>query len=291
MADTLIEWADWSINPIKVKGGGYHCTKVSEGCTRCYAEVFNNRFGNHKPFDATHVEFELDERPFERLARARKSRRVFLQSMGDLFHEDVPDLLQVKVIEWVSKLPQHTFMILTKRPEGMDAWDYRSACWPGQKIDNWNPLPNLWLGVTVENDKHLDRVEYLRQIHAAVTFVSYEPALGPADFSPYLPGIDLVIAGGETGPGARPSHPDWFRKVRDDCARANVAFYFKSWGAHIPAVGRDEIGDVYFPPAEHDTSFDPFGDGTYMLKVNREIKHLTRLLDGVEHNELPEVPK
>jgi protein gp37 len=305
MAKTLIEWADEVANVIKVKGGGYHCTKVSEGCLHCYAEAFNRRFGNGKPFDAAPTEFVLDEKPFERLARARKAKRVFLQSMGDIAHENVSPEMFDKILHYVATLTKHTFLILTKRPSRLKHLIESSTV-----IGVW-PLPNLWLGVSVENQLTFDdRTRYLRQIPAAVRFVSAEPLLGPIDTaevfglyeyedgkwalkvgSRWEGSPDWIIVGGETGPSARPMHPEWARSLRDQCKAAGASFYFKSWGAHIPAVGLDEINDVYFPPAEHDASSDPFGDGTYMLKINREIKHLVRLLDGVEYNELPQVTR
>lgn len=323
MAKTSIEWADWSVNPIRTADGGYHCTKVSEACEHCYAEAINFRFGNKKPFGATPVEFVLDEKPFEKLLRSRKPKRVFLQSMGDITHEDVPYWMLDRIFAWMAKLHRHTFMVLTKRPARLRDYILRAMYDEDCNYDGWyeqidalgvpdvSPMQNVWVGVTAENQARADeRIPILLQIPAAVHFVSYEPALGPISFrwakwdnwrdgegrqrstvNEYdgLRALDLIIAGGETGPGARPAHPDWFRKVRDECKEAGVAFFFKSHGFYIPAVGTDEVGDVYFPPAEHDTSIDPFGDGTYMLRVNREIQHLARLLDGVEHNELPEV--
>ncbi len=289
----------------------------------------------------------LDEKPFLQLASARKPRRVFLQSMGDITHDEVSFDLIDRILGWVALLKQHTFMLLTKRPERLleymvhrateeEVWGARDHILdkgvPTKFYENlkyweqrdehdvgvfvrtafaWEPgpvwpLPNLWIGVTAENQLRADeRIPILLQIPATVHFISYEPALGPLCVKPYLvpqhikegyqevlkrfpatgpiprhlqprTGLDLIVAGGETGPGARPAHPDWFRQVRDQCKEAGVPFFFKSWGAHVPAVGRDETGDIYFPPAEHDTRVDPFGDGTYMLRVNREIKHLTR---------------
>lgn len=317
MAKTSIEWADWSINPIRTKDGGYHCTKVSEGCEHCYAEAINFRFGNKKPFGATPVEFVLDEKPFEKLLRSRKSKRVFLQSMGDIAHEDVPYWMLDRIFAWMAKLHRHTFMVLTKRPARLRDYILRAMYDEDCNYDGWyeqidalgvpdvSPMQNVWLGVTAENQARADeRIPILLQIPAAVHFVSYEPALGPVDFRPYLEtavfekhdgskqgrvwlehGLDWVIAGGETGPGARPAHPDWFRKVRDDCKEAGVAFFFKGWGDWAP---RYQTGVKFHLNRLRDNEVVMSGPGYGIVMARVGKKAAGRLLDGVEHNELPE---
>jgi protein gp37 len=183
--------------------------------------------------------------------RWKKPSRVFVVSMGDLFHEDVPTEYIFQVWERMRIAKQHVFKVLTKRPERMSDWvEYHTWSWL-ERI----PLPNVWLGVSVENqDAANERIPLLLQTSAAVRFVSYEPALEPVDFAPYLGscpdcggsgylpdgrgsgefcgcnaarGLDWVIAGGETGPGARPADLDWFRRVRDDCVATGTPFFFK----------------------------------------------------------------
>jgi protein gp37 len=246
---TKIEWATETWNPIRTADGGYHCTKVSEGCQHCYAERMNKRFGNGKPFDATPTEFVLDEKQWEKPLHWKKPRRVFVQSMGDLFHEDIPHSIIQRVLYAIRMSKQHTFLVLTKRPDRMRAFFMQYY------VQGF--IPNLWLGVTAENQKRADeRIPILLQIPAAVRFVSIEPMLEPVDMNKYLypqrlcdghsawqcdedcprrPGLDWVICGGETGPGARPMHPDWVRDLRDQCVRTGVPFFFKQWGEFAPS--------------------------------------------------------
>jgi protein gp37 len=181
--------------------------------------------------------------------RWRKPRRVFVCSMGDLFHKDIPDsfILEVFRVMGRQNTRQHTFQVLTKRPERMKAWINEYVVDRDGKPD---PFPNIWLGVTAENQEQADkRIPILRQIPAAVRFVSVEPMLGAIDFEskgwlfPIMghpdgvtlsravrPSLDWVICGGETGPGARPMYPEWARSLRDQCQDAGVAFFFKKWG-------------------------------------------------------------
>lgn len=409
---TKIEWASETINPIRTADGGYHCTKISPGCANCYAEVINNRFGNKKPFDNTPVEFVLKESELEKPLRWKKPKRIFVQSMGDLFHPDIPDELISKIWDAMWKAQHHTFLILTKRPERMKQWIKENAykkhfgwvpeertpfapsdlihlddlfernmcgwesvdkcdcnggyicdyppddesdtcehgnrlCMPyncpiacanptekklkengldgqyeideeGYSVDcDWMEIferprnafvSNVWLGATVENQPQAEeRISILRQIPAAKHFVSVEPMLGPVDLKlgPYPPcnhrgcynhithpcercgrlqgrlPIDWVICGGETGPKARPAHPDWVRSLRDQCQNAGVPFFFKSWGDWGPAhITKDsDFGQVISDTENPDSK-------PGMAKIGK--KKAGSLLDGREWNEFPE---
>ena len=271
MAQSKIEWTERVWNPVT------GCTKVSQGCKNCYAERMAKRLAGRCGYPA--------DDPFrvtihsDRLAQPlhwRKPSRVFVNSMSDLFHPDVPGGFIAAVFGIMAACPQHTFQVLTKRPARMKTWfeDLKSVgpanrCYPAEtcrahamnktldsvrsKLTGYDtrwPLPNVWLGVSAENQETADqRIPLLLQAPAAVRFVSCEPLLGPVDLAgasggnDYLgdhwdrnvgPGIDWVIAGGESGPGARPMHLDWARSLRDQCAAARVPFFFKQWGEWAP---------------------------------------------------------
>jgi protein gp37 len=257
----------------------------------------------------------------------KKPRIIFVCSMGDLFHEDVTVKAIIDVLSIIAEVSWHTFLILTKRPERMkeifthetivaDVWLQTTT---GLSADKpvW-PVPNLWLGVTAENQARADeRIPILLQIPAAKRFVSVEPMLGPLDLTNIrfdkwtvmnllegcgitnrpgymvqsLPNvhcnkIDWVICGGETGPGARPMHPDWVRSLRDQCQAARVPFFFKQWGEWgpvptegVPVRGCMDNGKFHFGP-------NP-GVGLAMYRVGK--KAAGRLLDGQEWNQYPEV--
>ena len=379
-ANTKIEWTNSSWNPIRARnrvaqvgdpgwrtglpGGktGWHCEHVSEGCRNCYAESMNRRLGtglDFKPGHRADVEIFLDEKMLLAPLRWKKPRRIFVNSMTDTFAAFVKD-------EWIDRMfavmalaSQHTFQVLTKRPErmpeycnhpdvvtrvkaaieshgnslGPDTEDFeffasigwqsrlepcesnclppcecvtdaddkrirlcnydgpaegllRSKCYGRVRFDGplqW-PLPNVWLGVSAEDQATADeRIPLLLQTPAAVRFVSLEPLLGPIDLfhikevtgltfnalsrkegiSFRGAGLDWVIVGGESGPHARPLHPRWARDLRDQCAAAGVPFFFKQWGQHRP-------------PTENDLVWRSLGK-----------KAAGRLLDGIEHNGMP----
>ena len=240
---TGIEWTDAVWNPVT------GCTKVSAGCKNCYAERDFHRPYPGRDFTDVRCHPERLDWPLHR----RKPLRIFVNSMSDLFHEQVSSEFIDQVLIVMASARRHTFQILTKRANRMleclhnpamggYIWDLANRKHGPFMGDLW-PLPNVWLGVSVEDQKTADeRVPLLLQTPAAVRFVSYEPALGLVDFerggfsllSPCKsptgkswPGLDWVIAGGESGPGARPSHPDWFRSVRDQCQAAGVPFFMK----------------------------------------------------------------
>jgi protein gp37 len=195
------------------------CTKVSPGCKHCYAETFAERFRGvpghpfEQGFDLLLVPHKLDA-PL----RWRQPRRIFVNSMSDLFHENVPDGFIEKVFEVMCAARWHTFQILTKRSARL------------RRLASHLPWPsNVWMGVSVESARYVARVEHLRDVSASVRFLSLEPLLAPVGRLP-LDGIDWVIVGGESGRGARPMDPAWARDVRNQCRSAGVAFFLKQLG-------------------------------------------------------------
>jgi protein gp37 len=235
MNKTGIEYMDLSWNPIAMR-----CTPASEGCANCWHLRMADRLaGNTKLPDDVRAAYAGDGPPvriaerLEQPLKRKKSAVIGVQFMGDLFHEDVPDEFIRHVFQVMGKCEQHVFQVLTKRPERMRNWINEYVV---DRDGNPDPFPHIWLGVTVENADNLWRVPELLQTPAAVRFVSCEPLLGPIIVKPCLTenkprrwyrGIDWVIAGGESGPGARPMHPDWARSLRDQCQAAGVAFFLK----------------------------------------------------------------
>lgn len=216
MSQSSIEWTERVWNPTT------GCTKVSQGCKFCYAEVFARRLqamGLQKYANG----FELALHPDVLDApRKWKPSRIFVNSMSDLFHEAVPLSYIQDVFRVMNECPQHRFQVLTKREERLQELS---------PILNWTP--NIWMGVSVENQQVADRIECLRKTGAAVKFLSLEPLLGP------LPGLDLrdiswVIAGGESGRRARPMKETWVLDILSACRTQNVPFFFKQWGAWGP---------------------------------------------------------
>lgn len=253
MGSTKIEWADAVWNPVT------GCTKVSAGCANCYAERTVNRFGG-RVHDAEFGEVICYSDRLDQPLHWRKPRRVFVCSMGDLFHEDVPDRFRDLVFAAMALSPQHTFIVLTKRPQTMFDWFSYSgasrvradrvseACVDHFYLDAdaddptypW-PIPNVWLGVSVEDQRAADeRIPLLLKTPAAVRFVSVEPMLGPVDLrrafgtngprQTFIEQLDWVICGGESGPRARPMNPAWPRALRDQCVVAGVPFSSSSGG-------------------------------------------------------------
>ena len=322
---TKIEWADLTINPTA------GCMKCSPGCANCYAERFASRLAKNPQTAEKYVGVvddagkwtgrisEPDYSVFERLPK--KPQRVFLGSMTDLFfrgvndfgskglrdgdgnlYEFVPDTMHVRIARLllqISKHKQHTFMMLTKRPDEMK--EVLNAM-------TVHPLLNLWVGVTVCNHDELWKLDVLQEISAAKRFVSFEPLLedvgdiskwvfnrrqaiqhlvsGPAclnyeqaDDSVAYP-LDWVICGGETGHGARPVHPAWVRSLRDQCHEAMVPFFFKSWG-EFTATPRPDATYVDGTPVPADA------EPVEYKRVGK--KCAGRLLDGVEYSQFPEV--
>lgn len=360
MGRTKIEWADKVWNPVT------GCNKVSAGCANCYAERMARRFprvgmgvlssGVLRQRTATDFRVLLHPNRLDEPLHWRKGRRVFVGSMTDPFHEDVPDRFIASMFGVMAARPQHTFMMLTKRPERIEPWiewvvynatfhddDPEREClnlasdalgghWisaeaakaiePGLR---W-PLPNAWLGVSVEDQKAADeRIPLLLQTPAAKRFVSVEPMLGPVDlslwttnprnqareinrsidyalamggcepdddFGPSLPDpmLDWVICGGESGPGARPMHPDWPRSLRDQCQAAGVPFFFKQWGEWAPFRIEAQRRRVHYLRRNGNHAVGVTEDGDVcMQRVGK--KAAGRLLDGREWNEWPDSPE
>lgn len=208
-----IEWTENTWNPVT------GCTKISPGCKFCYAERMAYRLqamgmeSYRNGFKIT-----LQEHALEFPLKWKKPTVIFVNSMSDLFHKDVPDEFILKVFSIMRQAHWHQFQVLTKRPDRVLAMN---------KILLW--LPHIWLGTSVETEKYMSRIEYLRQTDAFIKFLSLEPLLGPLE-KLNLENIDWAIVGGKSGPGARPMKEEWVINIRDQCKKAGVAFFFKQWG-------------------------------------------------------------
>lgn len=212
---TAIEWTDKTWNPT------VGCNKVSPGCKNCYAEALTKRFYKQYP---NGFEFTIHPQRLDDPRRWRKPSRVFVNSMSDLFHEQMPFGFLQEVFHVMEECPQHVFQILTKRHKRL-AELAPELNWPN----------NVWMGVSVENQDYAHRVDYLKQVPATVRFLSCEPLLGPLKLN--LEEIHWVIVGGESGHGHRPIQADWIRDVRDQANVLDVAFFFKQWGGIRPKSG------------------------------------------------------
>ncbi len=228
-----IEWTDATWNPVR------GCTKISPGCTHCYAETFAERFRGVKghPYEQG---FDLRLVP-EKLAeplRWKTPKRIFVNSMSDLFHKDVPDEYILNVLRVMQTANWHTFQVLTKRSERLRDFLVANPSAGGQR--------HIWWGVSVENRRHgLPRIDHLRAGPAHIRFLSVEPLLEDLG-EMNLDGIHWVIVGGESGHGARPMQPEWVQSIRDGCERAGVSFFFKQWGGTRKATtGRKLDGRTY----------------------------------------------
>jgi protein gp37 len=212
-----IEWTEATWNPVT------GCNQVSPGCAHCYAKTFAERWRG-VPGHPYEQGFDLRLWP-ERLEtplRWRKPRTIFVNSMSDLFHEAIPHDFLLAVFDTMRLAHWHTFQILTKREQGLSAIAHELD-WPA----------NVWMGVSIENRRFVNRADKLRAVPASVRFISAEPLLGPLDELD-LTGIDWLIAGGESGPGHRRVDPAWIRALRDQCTHNGVAFFFKQWGGVRP---------------------------------------------------------
>lgn len=226
MADrSRIEWTEATWNPVT------GCSKVSPGCAHCYAETFAERWRG-VPGHPYEQGFDLRLWP-ERLdvpLRWKRPRVVFVNSMSDLFHEDIPNEYVAHVFDVMVRAEQHTFQVLTKRHERL-AQLAPELPWPR----------NVWMGVTIENRRFVHRADALREVPAAVRFISAEPLLGPLERLG-LAGVDWLIAGGESGPRHRRIDPSWVIELRDRCQDEDVAFFFKQWGGPRPKSRGRELG-------------------------------------------------
>lgn len=328
---TSIEWTEATWNPAT------GCTKVSPGCDHCYAESIAHRFAGTKAYPDGFAPTLRPER-LDQPLRWTRPRRIFVCSMADLFHDAVPDDYIARVFEVMARAPQHTFQVLTKRHARMRSLLSRPSF--RDNLAHWGagwPLPNVWLGVSTENQQWADiRVPALLDTPAAVRWISAEPLLGPIDLHPYWthgtpgwgpeypeptsptgitvqdvvtgPRLDWVVVGGESGRGARPMHPDWAERLRDQCYAAGVAFLFKQWGEWTPLAplrgGRYDFTGSY-SLANDGTLYEPgalaYPDGPRYgeaVRADHGRAHLTsmyrvgkkaagRELGGVTHDGYP----
>lgn len=353
-AQSKIEWTDATWNPI------VGCSIVSPGCTNCYAmrdawrkhhiPLLHRYRGltkkvNGKPVWTGRITLAPEDVLLQPL-HWKKPRMIFVNSMGDLFHESIPDEWIDKVFAVMALCPQHTFQVLTKRAERMRAYfcevrdrtrwhkinDAIRALAKERELNSYEwswPLDNVWLGISAERQQEADeRIPHLIETPAAIRFISAEPLLGPIDLTEWLrdgcptqeqidgplgghyvshgtPRFDWLIAGGESGHGARPMHPDWARSLRDQCKAAGVPFFFKQWGEWLPGHHyTDELkefdseleqsrfacmdwNDDEAFETEGLAGWDDLGDHA-MWRVGK--KRAGRLLDGVEHSEFPVTP-
>lgn len=306
---SAIEWTDATWNPV------LGCSKVSEGCRGCYA-ILQAWMKQSNPNAKVREAYAglVEKRPDgslnwtgkvncipERLTVPlgwKKPKRIFVNSLSDLFHDDVPDAFIDQVFAVMAWASHHTFQILTKRPERMAAYlsapdvehriemamcdvcgmQEKAPCgFPGDDCGLMGtvlPLDNVWLGTSVEDDRVRYRVDELRTVPAAIRFLSVEPMLGPLD-ELNLDGIHWVITGGESGKDARPCHPEWVRDLRDQCQRAGVAFFHKQWGEFChPSQMPDDVD----------------GSGSFLDDLVRIGNHRSgRFLDGRTWDEFPAV--
>ena len=229
MAQSKIAWTEYSWNPTT------GCSKISPGCNNCYAAVMVNRLkamGQSKYSNG--FEPSCHSHELSKPLCWKKPKRIFVSSMGDIFHSGIPEQFIGDVFDVAAKAPQHIYIMLTKR---------------SQRLMDISPqLPwreNIWAGVTVENSNYQFRMDHLKKTGAAIKFVSLEPLLGPLP-NLDLTGISWVIVGGESGPGFRSIQPDWVRDIRDQCIGANVPFFFKQWsGRHPKKLGRQLDGRIW----------------------------------------------
>lgn len=302
MSPSLIEWTEETWNPT------VGCSRVSPGCDHCYAISVA-----HRAMQSAHegLTIRLDERVdwtgevrllHDRLDAPLKRRTpttYFVDSMSDVFHKDVPESFVELVFTTMAAARQHTFQVLTKRPHRMRGMlndrparpaEVDAGCelgvWPSiwDRVTGGVPAPNVWLGTSIESDQYSFRADHLRATPAAIRFLSLEPLLGPLPHL-RLDGIDWVIVGGESGPGARPMHPSWARDIRNRCVEAGVPFFFKQWGewAGIEPIEFDRRrGDRILNWAGED---DDLGGGFVRRLGKKAAGHE---LDGETWQQMPE---
>jgi len=329
---TGIQWTDATWNPI------VGCSVVSPACTNCYAMAQAGRIQKMKPgshYEGTTLDVNgkpiwtgvLRQAPDHILTapmRWKRPRKIFVNSMSDLFHDAAPDEWIDKVFAIMALCPHHVFQVLTKRPKRMrDYIGTRAGDWmtvlpdaigPGQlpitkhcvvahigettadhralyaaKLPHW-PLPNVWIGVTAEDQPRAEeRIPDLLMTSAAVRFVSVEPMLGPIELRRWMSAVSWVICGGESGPGARPLSMYWARSMRDQCADMNIPFFFKQWGEWIPGPQAIHLnGKTLTNFKVIDTPCEDQALGCFSFRVGK--LRAGRLLDGVEHNVFPGLP-
>lgn len=328
--NTNIEWTDATWNPIR------GCSRVSEGCRNCYAEKVAKRFSGHdQPYEGLIAKsgqwngrIKVADHLIDEPLKWKKSRRIFVNSMSDLFHENVDEETILAIFTTMAKATQHTFQILTKRPQRMcnilQKWESSGLT---LREGHGIRLTNVWLGVSVENQQAAEeRIPALLQTPAAIRWVSAEPLLGPLDLTAICyertatyedildalfceddpedchpigtATIDWVVAGGESGAGARSLHPDWIRSLRDQCTNSRVPFFFKQWGEWLP--GEAIPGRTVYARCDNGADFTHTGNkrrdnfGTHSDKHSGPLislrigkKNAGRMLDGKIWNQFP----
>jgi protein gp37 len=229
MAQSTIEWTQATWNPVT------GCNKISPGCKHCYAERMAKRLqAMGQPNYSNGFELTIHQHMLERPLQWKKPMLIFVNSMSDLFHENIPEAFIRRVFETMRCASWHCFQILTKRSERLLELNPQIS-WPN----------NVWMGVSVENQKYTYRIDHLRMTDANIKFLSLEPLIGPLS-SLNLNNIDWVIVGGESGPGARPMEKEWVLEIREQCVSAHVPFFFKQWGgARKKKTGRTLEGRTW----------------------------------------------
>ena len=229
MSKSKIEWTESTWNPVS------GCTKVSRGCDNCYAERMAMRLkamgtrGYENGFELT-----LHPHALEKPLKMKKPQVIFVNSMSDIFHEKIPDDFIFQIFDVMNRAHWHTFQVLTKRPKRLK-----------KLADKLKWTSNIWMGVTVEANEYVDRVDYLRDCPAKIKFLSLEPLIDSVDKLDYT-GIDWVIVGGESGYGARVMQKEWVLEIRDRCQKENIDFFFKQWGGvNKKKAGRLLDGKIY----------------------------------------------
>jgi len=229
MTKTKIEWTESSWNPVT------GCDKVSDGCLNCYAEkmAFRLKAMGTKGYE-NGFKLTLQYHQLEKPLKLKKPQMIFVNSMSDIFHKDIPDDYIFKIFETMNKAYWHTFQVLTKRPERLELLK--------DKI-KWTE--NIWMGTTIESNKYIDRIKYIKNTNAKIKFISFEPLLSSVK-EVNLNGIDWVIVGGESGSGARIIKKEWVLEIKEMCEKLNIAFFFKQWGGtNKKKNGRLLDGRVY----------------------------------------------
>lgn len=306
-----IEWTQATWNPTT------GCNKVSPGCKNCYAERDWKRLSANPAsvyYGRSFTDVKTHPERLEQVLNWKKPRMIFVNSMSDLFHQDIPFEFIDEVFATMALCTQHTFQILTKRPDRMLEWskvafqtfptvrclelglegENLTATGYDDADHRWQwPLKNVWLGVSVENQGAAnERIPLLSQTPAAIRWISAEPLLGSLDLASAIHRINWVVAGGESGPNARPSHPDWFRGLRHQCIEAKVPFFFKQWGNWgLPYLQKDAkewaIIDAHstIKLATEPRSFNSSGSAVMCRLSNKRLTG--RELDGRTWDQMP----
>jgi protein gp37 len=286
---TSIEWTQATWTPLRGQNARHTCARISPGCDNCYAATMTRRglmgtaaidYGvGETPNDPA----RLDEKALMQPHRWKQPRTIFVCSMTDLAGAWVEFAWFHAVLTVMAETPRHTYQVLTKRPSRLR--DFLKRFQMDAPGFGPYPLPNVWIGTSIESDAYVWRANVLREIPAAVRWISAEPLLGGLP-SLDLAGIDWLVAGGESGPGSRPMSPSWVRDLRDRCSESGTAFFLKQWGAWAPYqyVGSGVQGRHPLPESKKG-NYVQTDDGHWLVRLNKKVTG--RLLDGREWNEYP----